>query len=68
MKRETTKYKHIYRRTITHKYGTYNYFIVHINKNNRQMYLGCDRKIENCEKILLDYARKNNINEYQLLR
>lgn len=68
MKRETTKYKHIFKRTVRHDYGTYNYFVVHINKNYKQHYLGCSRKIENCEKILLDYAKENNINENQLLR
>ena len=63
------KYKNIYMRTVKHEYGTYNYFIVHVNnETNKNKYLGCSRKLEKCEKILLDYAQKNNINEYQLLR
>jgi hypothetical protein len=42
--------------------------VVHVNKNNENKYLGCSRNLEKCEAILFDYAQKNNINEYQLLR
>ena len=65
---ENSKYKHIYKRTVKHEYGSYDYFIVHVGKEYKKAYLGCSRKLEKCEKILLDYAQKNNINEYQLLR
>ena len=68
MKTEKIRYKHIFKRTVKHEYGTYDYFVVHINKDYKQNYLGCSRKIEKCVEILLDYAEKNNINEYQLLR
>ena len=68
MKAEKIRYKHIFKRTVKHEYGTYDYFVVHINKDYNQNYLGCSRKLEKCVEILLDYAEKNNINEYQLLR
>jgi hypothetical protein len=68
MKTEKIRYKHIFKRTVKHEYGTYDYFVVHINKDYKQNYLGCSRKLEKCVEILLDYAQKNNINEYQLLR
>jgi len=68
MKTEKIRYKHIFKRTVKHEYGTYDYFVVHINKDCKQNYLGCSRKLEKCVEILLDYAEKNNINEYQLLR
>jgi len=68
MKTEKIRYKHIFKRTVKHEYGTYDYFVVHINKDYKQNYLGCSRKLEKCVEILLDYAEKNNINEYQLLR
>jgi hypothetical protein len=31
-------------------------------EKNKKAYLGCNRKLEKCQKILLDYAQKNNIN------
>ena len=68
MKEVKIKYKHIYKRTVKQVYGTYFYYVVHVGKNKENQYLGCSRKLEKCEQILLEYARKNNINEYQLLR
>lgn len=68
MKQEKIKYKHIYKRAVKREYGTYFYYVVHVNKNNENKYLGCSRNLEKCEAILFDYAQKNNINEYELLR
>ena len=68
MKQEKIKYKHIYKRTVKHEYGLYDYYVVHVGKERKNAYLGCSRKLEKCVEILLDYAEKNNINEYQLLR
>jgi hypothetical protein len=67
--KQIIKYKNIYKRTVKREYGTYDYFIVHVNNEiDKNKYLGCSRKLAKCEAILMDYANANNINEYQLLK
>lgn len=68
MKEEKMIYKYIYKRTVKRDYGVYFYYNVILGSDKQRRYLGCSRKLAECEKILLRYAKENNINEYQLLR
>ena len=68
MKAENSIYKYIYKRTVKKESGTYYYYNVILGRSIKQRYIGCSRKLAECEKILLRYARENNINENQLLR
>lgn len=66
---ERIKYKHIYKRTIKRHYGEYEYYVVQLRSNGNKMnYIGCSRKYEKAEKMLLDYAETNDLNQFELLK
>lgn len=63
------KYKHIYYRTIKHKNGSYEYYVVQVrNKGNKLGYIGCSRKYEVAEGMLLNYAEIHEMNTFALLK
>jgi hypothetical protein len=63
------KYKHIYHRTIKHKHGNYEYYIVQVrNKGNKLGYVGCSRRYDVAEGMLLNYAEIHEMNIFDLLK
>jgi hypothetical protein len=64
MEIEKIRYKHIYKRTVKHEYGLYDYYVVHVGKEHKNAYLGCSRKLEKCEKILSEYRSSKQDTSY----
>jgi hypothetical protein len=65
----TLKYKHIYKKTIKHKYGQYEYYMVQLRSTDSKLtYIGCSRKYAIAECLLLEYAKANGIQEESLLK
>jgi uncharacterized membrane protein YukC len=68
MKQEKTLYKYIYKRTVKKESGIYFYYNVILGRGIKQRYIGCARKLQDCEKILFRYANENNININDFLK
>ena len=68
MKNENSIYKYIYKRTVKKESGTYFYYNVILGRGIKQRYIGCARKLKDCEKILFRYAKENNINIKNFLK
>lgn len=68
MEEEQILYKYIYRRTVKTKSGIYHYYNVILGSEKKRRYLGCSRKLAECEKILLRYAKDNNININEFIK
>lgn len=68
MKAENSLYKYIYKRTVKKASGIYYYYNVILGRGIKQRYIGCARKLADCEKILFRYAKENNININDFLK
>jgi hypothetical protein len=68
MREEKMMYKYIYKRTVRKASGTYYYYNVILGRSIKQRYVGCSRKLAECEKILVRYAKDNNININEFLK
>jgi hypothetical protein len=60
------KYKYISKTEVKHP--KQNYFYYRVFAKTTHKYLKCFRKEKDAIEYLLQYAKENNINEYQLLK